>query len=36
MAILNAMFSWLINAGYLHTADDARHRETEEKHRIGW
>ncbi len=23
-------------SGYLHTADDARHRETEEKHRIGW
>ena len=23
-------------SGYLHTADDARHRETEAKHRIGW
>lgn len=23
-------------SGYLHTADDSRHRETEEKHRIGW
>jgi len=23
-------------SGYLHSSDDARHRETEEKHRIDW